>query len=124
MLKTEAKITKDFSFQEFACKCGKCSYADGYQVNRNLVNRLQEIRDHIGEPLRVTSGLRCFEHNKNVGGSETSFHLVGRAADIVCTDSVRRYRIVKKALEVGLTVGINKTFIHLDNRGHSKLFLY
>lgn len=117
-------ITKNFSFIEFGCRCRTCSFADGYQIDKGLVLALQEIRDFIGEPMVVTSGLRCYDHNKKVNGVSDSYHKTGLAADIACTGSTARYKIVKKALTIGLTVGINKSFIHIDKRPVPKLFLY
>lgn len=44
---------------------------------------LQPARDYIGKPLRITSGFRGEKLNEAVGGSRTSQHLYGEAADIV-----------------------------------------
>lgn len=46
------------------------------------VNVLQPLRDHFGEPIVVTSGYRCPAVNRAVGGSSTSYHAKGCAADI------------------------------------------
>ena len=43
---------------------------------------LQPIRDSVGRALIVSSGFRCDELNKAVGGSPTSDHKKGLAADI------------------------------------------
>lgn len=43
---------------------------------------LQPIRDFFGEPLVISSGYRGPALNKAVGGSPTSFHCHGCAADI------------------------------------------
>lgn len=43
---------------------------------------LQPIRDHFGEPLIVTSGYRSPSLNSYIGGSRTSFHCHGCAADL------------------------------------------
>ena len=45
-------------------------------------NVLQPIRDHFGKPVRISSGLRVPELNAAIGGSTTSDHCLGRAADI------------------------------------------
>lgn len=45
-------------------------------------NVLQPIRDHFGKPIRVNSWYRNAQVNKLVGGSPTSFHRFGMAADI------------------------------------------
>ncbi len=117
-------ITKNFSFSELSCPCGKCSFVDGYRIDRNLVRDLQEIRDHLGKAIKINSGLRCDSHNRSVGGVSGSYHLTGRAADIHCTSSIDRRIIVKMALNLGLTTGIADTLIHLDNRDKGIIFLY
>ena len=43
---------------------------------------LQPIRDHFGKPVRISSGLRVPELNAAIGGSTTSDHCKGMAADI------------------------------------------
>lgn len=43
---------------------------------------LQPVRDHYGRGVKVNSGYRSPEVNKAVGGSPTSDHCRGQAADI------------------------------------------
>jgi hypothetical protein len=43
---------------------------------------LQPIRDHYGKGVKVNSGFRHPEVNAKVGGSKTSDHCRGQAADI------------------------------------------
>jgi len=45
-------------------------------------NVLQPVRDHFGKPVRVNSGYRHPDVNAKVGGSKTSDHCKGMAADI------------------------------------------
>ena len=48
-----------------------------------LVNNiLDPLRAAYGMPIRITSGYRCPELNKAVGGSSTSVHQIGYAADL------------------------------------------
>ena len=47
-----------------------------------LAERLQMIRDALGVPITISSGYRCPELNKAVGGSKNSQHQLGLAADI------------------------------------------
>lgn len=47
-----------------------------------LAERLQLIRDALGVPITISSGYRCPELNKAVGGKTTSQHQLGLAADI------------------------------------------
>ena len=67
-----------------------------------VVAHLQELVDNIldplraawGSPLRVTSGYRCPKLNKAVGGSATSVHQLGYAADIQPTDPRRTAKFI------------------------------
>ena len=45
-------------------------------------NVLQPVRDHYGRGVKVNSGYRSPEVNASVGGSKTSDHCKGQAADI------------------------------------------
>ena len=47
-----------------------------------IENVLDPLREAYGKPIVVTSGFRCKELNKAVGGSPSSQHLLGLAADI------------------------------------------
>lgn len=57
------------------------------EVEKNLTALvcvvLDPAREKWGKPIHVTSGYRCPELNKAVGGVPTSQHLKGEAADIV-----------------------------------------
>ena len=73
------KITADFERHEFACPCG-CT---AQMIDPELVQKMQTIRTKLGKAVKVTSGYRCVKHNADpkVGGSRTSRHLYGIAAD-------------------------------------------
>ena len=43
---------------------------------------LQPLRDFLGKPVVISSGYRCPELNKAVGGVKNSQHMKGEAADI------------------------------------------
>ena len=56
-------------------------------------NFLDPLREAYGKPIKVTSGYRCPALNKAVGGSSTSVHLIGYAADLVpVRDSFEAFR--------------------------------
>lgn len=44
---------------------------------------LEPIRQHFGQPFSPQSWYRCQALNEAVGGSKTSDHMIGAAADIV-----------------------------------------
>lgn len=73
---------KHFDKREFACKCGG-KYCDGFpeEISGRIVEVLDTIREYTGKPVVVSSGVRCKNHNKTVGGVGNSYHMQGRAAD-------------------------------------------
>lgn len=88
-------ITKDFSYREFeasatADRKGICNVIRTFEV-RDAVKELTEtvlqpLRDAWGGGIRITSGWRCEELNRAIGGVRTSAHLTGYAADLQPTD--------------------------------------
>lgn len=78
-----ALLSRSFRVREFACRDG----SDPLFVDSALVQLLQDIRDHFGAPVVITSGYRTASHNARVGGSKSSQHLLGRAADIQVQDT-------------------------------------
>ena len=83
-------LTKNFTLEELtksdtALRMGLENDADDTQL-ANLVALceciLQPVRDHFGKGVKVNSGLRTPEVNAKVGGSKTSDHCKGMAADI------------------------------------------
>lgn len=71
-------ISKNFRVREFRCQDG----SDPVFIDDNLVAILQQIRDHFGKAVTITSAYRTASHNKKVGGATYSQHLYGTAADI------------------------------------------
>lgn len=67
-------------------RCSKESLAN---IIRLINNVLDPLREAYGKPIRVTSGYRSEELNQVVGGSPTSDHRLGRAADIVGTPATK-----------------------------------
>lgn len=101
-----------FTFSELfrsdtALKMGIDNMPDSPEIRDSLIKLgetiLDPIRERWGSPIRVTSGYRCKELNKAVGGSRTSQHLVGEAADIVPMngDIIGLFILIKKMINDG-----------------------
>ncbi|MFA5321199.1 MAG: D-Ala-D-Ala carboxypeptidase family metallohydrolase [Smithella sp.] len=104
-------------YKHFKCKEFDSPDApgSGAMMNPKLIQDLILMRAYIGRPIRITSGYRTKEHNAKVGGSATSAHLDGDAADIACSGSIDRYDLLKAALAAGIQrAGLGKNFIHID----------
>ena len=75
------QLSKHFNRAEFACK-GETCCGHSAPISTDLITRLEDFRDTIGGPLRITSGFRCINHNRDIGSYPGSQHPKGLAADI------------------------------------------
>lgn len=110
------QISDNFVSTEFDCKCSldSCKYT---YISDDLVTRLEIMRKIRRVPLKVNSGYRCNEHNKNIGGAINSIHTKGEAADVDCLE--REKEKSHEAAEQSGFDGIGKynSFTHVDVRG-------
>lgn len=127
---TRAKITEEsgdedddwwrniryFSRKEFACKCGR--YCDGYpaQMQRGVVELADRAREELKGVGFVSSGLRCSQHNANVGGVSDSRHLSGKAIDLRIEGKSARQTLawVQKQPDVRYAYAIDAYYVHMD----------
>ena len=94
-----------------------------------FLNCLINLRENVGLPFQITSCCRSAEHNdwlksRGYPASPNSFHKIGNdkwgtdtcAVDIAIPNSVFRKDLIKRAIDLGWTVGVARTFIHVDRR--------
>ncbi len=106
---------KYFKKSEFACKCG-CGFDS---INLKLVKILDEIREYFGQPVTVTSGCRCANHNsKQKGSSPNSRHISGKASDIK-VKNVDKSRVLAKCKEYVSNGRARYTYTNNTNMGNA-----
>lgn len=104
-------LTEHFSFEELT-RTGQSALQDAnrreardyYDKLKLVAEMLEVIRAKFGA-VRVNSGFRGPAVNKAVGGSATSQHSKGEAADIVCpsttVDDLHRWIVVESGIAFG-----------------------
>ena len=109
-------LSANFKVSEFACSDG----TDKVLISDELVDLLQEIRDHFGAAVTINSGYRTKTHNEKVGGSPKSQHMLGTAADIVVkgADPLTVAQYAEYLLPESGGIGVYKTFTHVDVRAN------
>ena len=116
---------KFFKNKEFNCKCKKCNE---HHMNMEILEMLETARVFAGIPFKINSAWRCEEHNKKVGGTPTSSHLLGKAVDIGAKTPRERFWVVYGLINAGFTrIGIGKNFVHADtdhNKDAEVVWLY
>lgn len=116
-------LTKNFTVEEMACKCGKCKA----EMNPYFMIRVQMFRDEWGRPLYVRSGARCPVYNRVIGGKKGSRHISepdlgirARAVDFAVESSLERIDMIALAIKIGFWgIGHGSNFIHLDDRPYA-----
>lgn len=89
------KLTKHFNLEEFERSATASARHINNKVPPELIPNLQKLceqvleplRQHVNEPVRISSGYRCAELNRAVGGVKNSQHTQGEAADIIAQNS-------------------------------------
>lgn len=120
-------ITKNFSVDEMMCHCG-CGEDS---MDMDFMDILQNIREDMNRPLKISSGVRCAKHNSIVSSTGSNGPHVPRkegtkASDILISgaDALRFVDIARKHGISG--VGISqrgphaKRFIHIDTLSDDK----
>lgn len=115
-------MTENFNLMEFASKDGADFPQEVIKNLYELAKNLEVIRAFYNKPIKVNSGYRSPQHNKNVGGSPKSQHVQGKAADIVI-DGITPKELaqgIKVLIENGKIseggIGVYDTFTHYDIR--------
>lgn len=110
-----------FSDNELRCKCG-CFSLPQNGMNEELLQRLDRLREIVGEPIHVSSGYRCSNHEieaprveqRGYGGQ----HWFGKAVDIYC-DNLTMDELADLATSVGFR-GVERNdlldYVHVDVR--------
>lgn len=62
---------------------------------------LDPLRERYGKPITVSSGYRCAELNRAVGGVATSQHLKGEAADICGANAKETAKLGRLIVQMG-----------------------
>ncbi len=75
-------LQENFNKREFECKCGCKMPSEVFKNVELLAEELQAIRDRFNAPIKINSAYRCISHNRAVGGSKSSQHILGKACDI------------------------------------------
>lgn len=109
----EMQISTNFKVSEFRCKDG----ADKILIDVDFVrDKLQAIRDYFGAPVTINSAYRTESYNAQVGGAKASYHMQGRAFDIVVEGhtplEVARYA---QSHNINGIIQYNG-FVHVDSR--------
>lgn len=107
-------LSEHFTAAELASKDG----AKELLISLELLEVLEEIREHFNKPVIVNSGYRTPAWNTKVGGAGNSYHCKGMAADIrikgVSTDEIAKYTSEYMKDHGGVIRYTN--FVHVDVR--------
>ena len=122
------QLSPHFNAREFRCSCGKSHET---LLASELVDKLESLYTALNySKIIVTSGYRCPEHDKAVGGTSSGQHTKGTAADVCCygqdEQPISSKTVCCKAQDLGFTGIANITssyqYTHLDVRTSGKWY--
>lgn len=91
----DVRLSKNFTLREFIVSevAEKNWIHQQYDIPLIVLRNISDLVSHILQPLRdctgiinISSGYRCEELNKLVGGASNSQHMRGQAVDVICSD--------------------------------------
>ena len=115
-----AKITTNFSLEEFNCKDGSEMPNDVMINIIKLAKNLQVLRDAVGKTITITSGYRSPKYNLKIGGAKDSQHIKGTAADIKVKGMTPKEvaKVIEGLIASGKMqqggIGIYPSWVHYD----------
>lgn len=114
------QLSTHFNSREFHC-IGADRYISQY-ISKDLIQRLERVREKYKKPLLISSGFRTIEKQNylRLQGFQTakgvSQHCLGNAVDIMQpTDE-----LIKLLREEFKAIGIGSTIVHVDTRDDKK----
>ena len=122
------QLSPHFNAREFRCQCGQSHET---LIASELVDKLETLYTALNcSKIIVTSGYRCPEHDKAVGGTSSGQHTKGTAADVCCYGQdgqpISSKTVCCKAQDLGFTGIANITssyqYTHLDVRTSGKWY--
>jgi len=115
---------KYFKPTEFTMDYGRVNVFE--HMDKGFLSKIGFLRHIVGFGLSPSSSWRSEEFNKKIGGSEDSMHKLGRAVDFPWShwNQEQRIKFITTAIALGLTVGIRKDIVHIDDREHQTIFGY
>ena len=122
------QLSPHFNAREFRCQCGQSHET---LIASELVDKLETLYTALNcSKIIVTSGYRCPEHDKAVGGTSSGQHTKGTAADVCCYrqdgQPISSKTVCCKAQDLGFTGIANITssyqYTHLDVRTSGKWY--
>ena len=104
---------KFFRLEEF-----NCTHTNLNSMDHEFLVKLDELRERVGFPFIITSGYRDATHPAEARKAEpgTGTHCQGIAADIAVSNGFERMNIVHEAIKMGFSIGVARTFVHVDDR--------
>lgn len=108
---------KHFRKDEFSCNCGG-KYCNGFpaEPDETLVQVLDMLRDESDAACLVSSGVRCSQWNRIVGGVSNSWHKEGKAADFCLSGKTAKQTIAmlgKYGKYIKELYAIDNSYVHM-----------
>ena len=106
------------TYKVFRLEEVNCTHTNRNEMDHEFLVKLDELRERVGFPFIITSGYRDATHPAEARKADpgTGTHCHGIAADIAVSNGFERMNIVHEAIKMGFSIGVARTFVHVDDR--------
>lgn len=113
---------KYFTYSEVKCRCGGRLCKQDTKMSDKLMAIADQIREHFGKPMEITSGIRCYDYNLEVYRQlgkppvTNSAHIFGKAIDFripgVSASTILAY--VRTIPGVAYSYAVDGNVVHIN----------
>lgn len=121
------RVSKNFDSVKDYMQCPCCN---SFMFDEKAMARFQTLRDLMGTPFYLTKSgggfYRCRIYQDSIGGVSSSQHTLGKAMDVLTHgwNGAVKWKFIKEASNLGLSIGIYEHFFHIDYRDGSPVMWY
>lgn len=113
-------LTAHFSLQELTASDTASRLGIDNTPSASIIDKLritaqglERIRSLVGKPLHVNSGYRSPELNRAIGSKDSSQHVAGEAADIICK-GMAPADLAQLVADNSVDLGIDQVILEFD----------
>ena len=112
-------------FDEESLSCPHCGWKPDEGIDDRLLDFLDTLQEQVGSPLEIVNCARCEDYNDSIGGYKNSYHVQGKAVDVLVPEDM----VIEEFADLcsdcgaeGIGLKYDKNVVHVDMRGYKRRY--
>ena len=112
-------------FDEESLSCPHCGWQPDEGIDDRLLDFLDTLQEQVGSPLEIVNCARCEDYNDSIGGYKNSYHVQGKAVDVLVPEDM----VIEEFADLcsdcgaeGIGLKYDKNVVHVDMRGYKRRY--